>query len=55
MNDIQCFLHEKLHICISQKVNYLKATSSFMPLGNCQAADSKKNKFTIIVLESADP
>ena len=30
------------------------ATLSLMPVGNHQATDSKKNKFTIIVLES-DP
>ena len=31
------------------------ATLSFMPVSNHQATDSKINKFTIIVLESADP
>ena len=31
------------------------ANLSFMPLSNHQATDSKKNKFTIIVLASADP
>ena len=32
------------------------ATLSFMPVSNYQATDSKKNKFTlVIVLESADP
>ena len=31
------------------------ATLSFMPVSNHQANDSKINKFTIIVLQSADP
>ena len=31
------------------------ATSSFFPVGNHQATDTKINKLTIIVLESADP
>ena len=31
------------------------ATSSFIPVGNHQATDTKINKLTIIVLESADP
>ena len=30
-------------------------TSSFIPVGNHQATDTKINKLTIIVLESANP
>ena len=33
----------------------LYMTSSFIPVGNHQATDTKINKLTIIVLESADP
>ena len=42
-----------LHIYFTKSQHV--ATLSFMPVSNHQATDSKKNKFTIIVLESADP
>ena len=44
-------------VCIEIFVYFPKsqhATLSFIPVSNHQATDSKKNKFTIIVLEPAD-
>ena len=45
------FLFWYIYFTKSQHV----ATSSFIPVGNHQATDTKINKLTIIVLESADP
>ena len=46
-------MNQGFHIYFT-KSQYI-ATLSFTPVGNHQATDSKKNKFTIIVLASADP
>ena len=49
------FSHGLDLIFISKKVNTYLATLSFMPMSNHQATDTKKNKFTKIVLESTNP
>ena len=53
--NVSCFycLWHVIHIYFT--ISQLVATSSFILVGNHQATDTKINKLTIIVLESADP
>ena len=48
-----CGFYQKLYL-FHKKVFHI-ATLSFMPLGNHQATDTKKNEITTVVLKSTNP